>query len=251
MTKLSVLITTYNESDQIEAALQSVLWADEILVVDSFSTDDTPDKVRNYPARLVQRAYIGPADQKNWGLTQVTNDWVLILDADETVPPALAKEIQDVLNSHTGADAFWIPRLNHFMGQPIRYSGWQNDKVIRLVRKAKCRYNDLQVHEEIETANIRVGKLRNQLIHFTFKNARHYLDKLVRYGEWSARDKSAGMSKAVTLYHLAVKPFVRFVKHYFFQRGFLDGKIGFVVCSLLAWSVFLRYYFMMNQEDKR
>lgn len=246
--KLSVLITTYNESDQIEDTLKSVLWADEIVVVDSFSTDDTIEKVRQYPVQLVQRPYTGPADQKNWGLTQVKHDWVLILDADETVPPALAREIQELLIRVTDKDAYRIPRLNHFMGKPIRYSGWQNDSVIRLVRKDKCRYNSLQVHEEIDTQNILVGKLKNQLIHYTFKNARHYLDKLIRYSEWSAQDKSAGKSGKVNLYHLAIKPFVRFIKHYFLQLGFLDGKTGFVVCSLMAWSVFLRYYFMLNKK---
>lgn len=248
--KLSVLITTYNESDQIEDTLKSVLWADEIVVVDSFSTDNTPEIVKKYPVRLLQRAYSGPADQKNWGLEQVTFDWTLILDADEVVPPELTAEIQGILSKGTSSDAFRIPRLNHFMNQPIRYSGWQNDSVIRLVRKDKCRYNDLQVHEEIDTDNIQVGKLKKQLIHYTFKNARHYLDKLIRYSEWSAQDKSAGKSGKVTLFHLALKPLVRFIKHYFLQMGFLDGKTGFVVCSLMAWSVFLRYYFMLNRNQK-
>lgn len=248
--KLSILITTYNESDQIAATLKSVLWADEIVVVDSFSNDNTPEIVKQYPVRLLQRTYTGPAEQKNWGLGQVTHDWVLILDADEVVPPELTAEIKAILDKGTPIDAFRIPRLNHFMNQPIRYSGWQNDSVIRLVRKDKCRYNNLQVHEEIETQHIRVGKLNKQLIHYTFKNARHYLDKLIRYSEWSAQDKSAGKTGKVTLYHLALKPLVRLIKHYFFQLGFLDGKTGFVVCSLMAWSVFLRYYFMMNRKEE-
>ncbi len=249
--KISVLITTFNEADQIVAALTSVRWADEILVVDSFSTDGTPDTVRQFPATLVQRPYAGPADQKNWGLDQLAHDWVLILDADEIVTPELDREIHDILSGSPAFDAYRIPRQNYFMGKRIRFSGWQNDSVIRLIRRDVCRYNDLQVHEEIDTRYIRVGKLAHPLMHYTYKNARHYLDKIVRYSEWSAMDMQKKGRSRVTWFPLVVKPLARFLKHFVLQLGFLDGKAGFTISALSAWSVFLRYYFLRSHPEKK
>ena len=241
MKKLSVIIPTFNESDNIRGVLESVNWADEIMVVDSFSTDDTLEIAKAYTDFTVQRKYTGPADQKNWAIPQVSHEWILLLDADERVTPALKEEIQGWLQKdEIPFDAFWIGRQNHFMGKKIRYSGWQGDAVVRFFRRDVCRYNNKQVHEEIITEGIRVSRLKAKMEHYTFKSTDHFLAKMQRYADWSAQDHLAKTPK-VTYFHLFFKPFFRFLKHFVFQKGFLDGKVGLIISVIMAWGVFLRY----------
>ncbi len=244
---LTVIITTFNEALHIGDLLDNIRWADEIIVVDSFSTDDTAGIAKKQGAIVHQRAYKGPADQKNWAIQQASNEWILLLDADERVTPALKKEVQRLLkqpNPHI--DAYWIPRQNYFLGKKIKYSGWQGDKVIRFF-KSSCRYNDKQVHEEIETKGINVGQLKGKLEHFTYRNMEHFLDKMRRYARWSALDYEA-KTKRVGLFHLWVKPGFRFIKHYFIKGGFRDGKAGFIISVVMAWGVFLRYVFIKEKR---
>lgn len=241
MQKLSVIIPTFNETHNIQAVLESVSWADEIMVVDSFSSDDTVQIAKGFTDFVVQRQYTGPADQKNWAIPQVKHEWILLLDADERVTPALKAEIQDWLHKdRIPYDAFWIGRQNYFMGKKIRYSGWQGDAVVRFFRRDVCRYNDKQVHEEIITEGIRVSKLKAKMEHFTFKDSDHFLEKMHRYADWSAQDHLAKTPK-VTYFHLFFKPLFRFLKHFIFQKGVLDGKVGLIISVIMAWGVFLRY----------
>lgn len=247
MRSLSVIITTFNEEHNIEGVLESVRWADDILIVDSFSTDRTLELARKFQVRILQRKYQGPADQKNWAIPQARSEWILLLDADERVTPALKKEVQQILGQpEISFDAFWIGRQNFFMGKKIRFSGWQGDAVIRLFRRDLCRYNDQQVHEEIITQGIRVGRLKNKMEHYTFKDTGHFLDKMRRYARWSAQDHS-DRTRRVTFFHLYFKPLLRFLKHYIWQGGFLDGQVGFIISRIMAWGVFLRYLYMKEQ----
>ncbi len=250
MQAITVIITTFNEADNIAGVLASADWADEIIVVDSFSTDNTVELARQHPkVRLLQRAYSGPADQKNWAIPQAKHPWVLLLDADERVTPELRQEIEQWLNQEDPPfDAFWIGRNNHFMGRRVRYSGWQGDAVVRFFRRDVCRYDDKQVHEEIVTEGLRIARLNHKMEHYTFKNAAHFLDKINRYAVWSAQDHAAKTPR-VTLFHLFIKPLFRFFKHFVLQRGFLDGRTGFVVCAILAWSVFLRYLYLLEKQS--
>lgn len=244
MRSLSVIITTFNEEHNIEGVLESIRWADDILIVDSFSTDRTLELARKFQVRVVQRAYQGPADQKNWAISQARNEWILLLDADERVTPALKKEVQQILGQpEISLDAFWIGRQNFFMDRKVRFSGWQGDAVIRLFRRDLCRYNDQQVHEEIITQGIRVGRLKNKMEHYTFKDTGHFLDKMRRYARWSAQDHF-DKTRRVTFFHLYFKPLLRFLKHYIWQGGFLDGQVGFIISRIMAWGVFLRYLYM-------
>jgi glycosyltransferase involved in cell wall biosynthesis len=246
MQALSVIITTYNESTNIREAMASVKWADEIIVVDSYSTDGTPDIAEKLGATVYERSYSGPADQKNWAIPKAKHEWVLLLDADERLPEKLTREIQSVLeNPDTPYDCFWIPRQNFFLGRKVNYSGWGGDAVVRLIRRDVCRYDEKQVHEEIVTEGLRSGKLKNKLLHYTFKDSGQYLDKIRRYGEWSALDHFEKTPR-VTYYHLFVKPLYRFFKHFVIQRGFLDGRVGFIVSTIMAWGVFLRYLRIME-----
>ena len=249
--KLSVLITTYNEAENIEGVLGSVAnWVDEIIIVDSFSTDDTVALAKAFDVKILQRKYVSPADQKNWIIPQAANDWILILDADERVTPKLKTEIVTLLQEQPSKDAYWIPRQSFFMGKKVRYSGWQGDAVIRLIKRDKCRYDDVQVHEEIKTDRIEVGRLKNKLEHYTYKDLDHFLAKMQRYSDWSAQDHFKKTPK-VTFFHLYLKPFFRFIKHYIFQLGFLDGKVGFIISAIMAWGVFLRYVKIQEIRSKK
>ncbi len=248
MHSLSVIITTFNEEANIQGVLESVAWADEVIVVDSFSTDRTVEIARQYTRRVMQREYTGPAEQKNWAIPQASHEWILLLDADERAPEKLKLEIQKYLNQeNVPYDAFWIGRRNFFMGKEVHYSGWQGDAVVRFFRRDLCRYNDKQVHEEIITEGLRVGRLKNKLLHYTYRDMEHFLAKMRRYARWSAQDHS-GKTRRVTAFHLVFKPFFRFLKHYVFQLGFLDGKVGLVVSAVMAWGVFLRYVNLMEQK---
>lgn len=239
MEKVTAIIPTFNEEINIEKAIKSVLWADEILIVDSFSTDKTVEIARKYTDKILIHDYINSATQKNWAIPQATHPWIFLLDADERATVELEKEIKSILEKGTRMSAFWVRRKNYFMGKRLRFSGWQNDSVIRLFKREDCRYQDLKVHSEIETTG-KIGKLQNKLVHNTYKNLGKTLVKLNRYSTWAAYDRADKIPR-VTFYHIFIKPFWRFFKHYFIQLGILDGKRGLTVCVLESYFVFLRY----------
>ncbi len=242
--ELTVIITTYNEAENIAAALLSVIdWVTDIRVVDSFSTDGTFELVKNnfQEVKCVQRKYSGPAEQKNWAIPQATTEWILLMDADERVTVSLRNEIEMLLKRKDDLiNCYWIGFTHFFLGKQIRYSGWQNDKTIRLIERDKCRYNNNQVHEEIDFTHLKVGFLKNKFDHYTFRNISHFLQKQIRYAEWSALDYENKTSR-ITYYHLWLKPIFRFCKHFIFKLGFLDGKAGFIISTISAYSVFIRY----------
>ena len=249
MRPLSIIVTTFNEADIIARCLDAVRdWSDDLTVVDSYSTDGTAEYLRQRPGvRLVQRAYQGPADQKNWAIARAAHEWILLLDADEVVTPALRTEIEEMLRGPELLDAYWIGRDNHFMGRRIYHSGWAGDKVVRLFHRDRARYDAKQVHEEIVLDGLRVGRLRGRLLHYTFKDLDHFLDKTRRYARWSARDH-ADRTPRIGLYHLLVKPVYRFCKHYLLGGGFRDGREGLIISYVLAYGVFLRYAYLLAER---
>ncbi len=247
---VSVIITTYNEEANIADCLESVLWADEILVVDSFSTDRTLELARPYPVKLLQREYFGSAAQKNWSLDQVKNDWVLILDADERVTPELAAEIEQIMVGEPGFHGFYIRRENVMLGRVIRHSGWSTDKVIRLFDRAKGRYPNRRVHADLEIEGV-VPTLKNTLVHYTYRSFTQYFQKVLNYAEWGAAQGFREGRKA-GLVEVGFRPLWRFFRTYVLQLGFLDGLHGLAVCGLQATGTFLKYMRMWeyNVRDK-
>ena len=248
MQKLTAIIPTKNEEHNIEAVLQSVSFADEIMVVDSFSTDRTVELAKKYTDCIKQREYRYSASQKNWVIPQATHEWILLVDSDERVTPELQAEIQAILKKGTKKVAFWIYRQNHFMGKPIKHSGWQTDRVVRLFKRDQCRYEDKFVHAEIITDG-KVGKLKNRLLHYTYTDLKTYMAKMDQYTTWSANDKVNSVKK-VTYFHLAIKPLYRFFSHYILRLGILDGKQGFIISAFSAYSVFMRYIKIMRLKEK-
>lgn len=241
--RITALLPVCNEQANIEACLQSVAWADEVFVVDSFSTDETPEIARRHGAHVIQHEYINSATQKNWAIPQATHPWVLIVDADERVTPELRDEILEILARDARGehvhDGYRIHRLNHFLGRAVRYCGWQNDHCLRLFRRDKGRYQQREVHADM-IIDGSVGWLRGRLLHYTFASFEQYMRKFDRYTTWAAGDRDR-ITGTVRWYHLTLRPAGRFFKQYVLKRGFLDGKVGLILCVLASFSVFMKY----------
>jgi glycosyltransferase involved in cell wall biosynthesis len=241
MEKLTAIIPVYNEEGNLDDCLRALTWADEILVVDSFSRDGTLSIARRYTDRILQHEYVNSATQKNWTIPQARHDWVLIVDADERVTDALREEVRRVLSTTGGpaCDGYRIHRQTYFWGKPIRYCGWQNDRVLRLFNRHKGRYEEKEVHADVVVSG-KTGELRSPLIHYTYRDFDQYFAKFQRYTDWGAAELQKRRVKA-RWYHLLLHPVFRFFRMYVLQRGFLDGLHGLVLCLLASFSVFTKY----------
>ncbi|SCX89482.1 Glycosyltransferase involved in cell wall bisynthesis [Nonlabens sp. Hel1_33_55] len=239
--KISAIVPCFNEAHNIVEVLKTVEFCDEVILVDSNSTDNTVELAQPYIDKLLVREYIHSASQKNWAIPQAKNEWILLVDSDERVTPALKEEIITLFENidnqpHVG---YWIGRLNFFMGKQVRYSGWRNDKVIRFFKKSKCRYADKHVHSEI-VADGTVGFLKNKLTHYKYVGMDAHIKKLQRYASHQAKDYDEKTGK-ITGFHIIIKPLWSFTKHYFIQLGFLDGFVGLTIAYLRGYMVFMRY----------
>ena len=239
MTRLSVIVITKNEAANIEACLRSVPFADQIVVLDSGSTDDTVRIARSLGADVsISHDWQGFGIQKNRALALVNSDWVLSLDADERLSPELQTEIRAVLDAPR-FDAYSIPRLSSFCGQYMHHSGWYPDRVTRLFRRQAARFSDDLVHERIVTSSV-VGKLRAELLHESYRNFEAVLDKANRYSSAGAqsllnRGKTASLGTALGHGLWA------FFRTYFLRLGFLDGRMGLVLAISIAEGTYYRY----------
>ncbi len=237
---VSAIVTTFNEERHIAGCLESLLWCDEILVVDSFSTDRTPEIVRGFAkARLVQRTYFGSAAQKNWAMAQVAHDWILIFDADERCTPALQREIEELLARGPEANAYTIRRRVHFLDQVIRFSGWQHDQVVRLVRKGTARYPNRRVHADMITRGP-APLLRSAMEHYMTDSLDEYVRRIEKYSFWGAAQnwKEGRRAGFAEIFGRSVW---RFLRTYLFQLGVLDGMHGLVFCMLQAYGTYLKW----------
>jgi glycosyltransferase involved in cell wall biosynthesis len=237
---VSAIVTTFNEERHIAGCLESLLWCDEVLVVDSFSTDRTPEIVRGFErARCVQRTYYGSASQKNWAMEQVAHDWILIFDADERCTPALQREIEALLAAGPANHAYTIRRRVHFLDRVIRFSGWQHDQVVRLVRKGTARYPNRRVHADMITRGP-APLLRNPMEHFMTDSLDEYVRRIEKYSFWGAAQnwKEGRRAGFVEVFG---RPVWRFLRTYVFQLGVLDGMHGLVFCMLQAYGTYLKW----------
>jgi glycosyltransferase involved in cell wall biosynthesis len=238
--KISVVVTTFNEEKHIAECLESLLWADEILVVDSYSTDHTPEIIRGYPAAtLRQRTYFGSAAQKNWAMDQCQHDWILIFDADERCTPELRKEIEELLASGPKFEAYTIRRTVFFLGKRIRFSGWQHDQVIRLLKKGAGRYPNRRVHADMKTRGP-APLLKAQMDHYMVEDFYKYALRLAKYGQWGASQAFREGKRSGPVEVLGRSAW-RFFRTYFLQLGIFDGMMGLVFCLLQAYATYLKW----------
>jgi len=236
---LTVIVPTYNEEATLRECLESVRFADEVVVVDSFSTDRTLTIARELGARVLQHEYVYSARQKNWAIPQAAHEWILLVDSDERVTPALRDEILELLRGAPGHDGYWIRRVNHFLGRRIRRCGWGTDKVIRLFRRDVARYQDREVHAEIDLPGP-LPILQQPLEHHSFRSFGQYFRKLQLYSEWGAAQLYKEGRRAGAPAILG-RPVARFLKMYVVRLGFLEGLHGLVLSMLGAFTVYLKY----------
>jgi glycosyltransferase involved in cell wall biosynthesis len=238
MQKLSVIIPCFNEEEMIAQCLESVKFADEILVVDSFSTDRTVEIARPCAARVLQHEYVNSATQKNWAIPQANHAWVLIVDSDEQVTAELAGEIQRILENPQ-YDGYWIRRRNFFLGKEIKNGSWRNDKVLRLFRRDLASYEDKHVHAEIELRG-QAGCCQERILHYSFRSLDDHLRKVGRYTSWGALNARDGGLRG-TGWRIFGHSAGHFLKSYFVKLGFLDGTEGLIIAMMEATASFLKY----------
>jgi glycosyltransferase involved in cell wall biosynthesis len=236
--RLSVTVIAWNEEERLRGCLESVAWADEIVVVDAESTDKTAALARDFTDRVWVRPWPGFATQKNFALAQATGDWVLSLDADERVTPDLADRIRAILAADGPADGYSVPRRNIFWGAWVRHGGLYPDYQLRLFRRGAGRFVDDAVHESVRVDG-RVEVLGEALLHQSYRDLEDFVRRSNRYSTLAAQDW-VRRGRGVSLAALIMKPLGRFLSMYIVQRGFLDGWRGLVLAVLYAEYVFLR-----------
>lgn len=246
MTKLTVTVITLNEAANIEACLASVKWADELLVVDSHSTDDTVTRAKTAGARVIVRDWPGYAAQKNFAAGEAAHDWILSVDADERVTPDLAEEIRNLLSGSPEPPGFRIPRMTWHLGRWIRTTDWYPDYQLRLYDRRRARWKAKRVHESVE-ADGQPGQLAHDLKHLAYRDISHHYQTMDRYTTLAA-DEMFDNGRRATFTDLTVHPWAAFVRNYVLRRGFRDGRAGFIISVMNAYYVFMKFAKLWARE---
>ncbi len=240
--KVTALLITFNEASNIDAVLENISFADEIIIIDSFSTDGTVEKIKEHAnVKLIQRPFKNYTDQKSFAMDQASNDWVLFMDADERLTDTLKNEILKTINTERLEPvAFMFLRTFMFKNKVLRFSGWQSDKNYRLFRKSKVYFDEGRIVHETLVVNGKSGIMRNNLIHYSYSDYENYKGKMVKYGQMKAIEEHQKNKKAYP-YHFVFRPLYKFFNHYILRLGILDGRKGITICYLNALGVYSRY----------
>lgn len=237
--KLTVTVITRDEARHIAAALESVTWADETIVVDSGSTDDTVAIARRLATRVEVRDWPGYGAQKNYAAGLASHDWILSLDADERVTPALAAEIRALLDRGPDRGGYRVPRVTWHLGRWIRSTDWYPDCQLRLYDRRAARWDDRRVHESLRLDGP-PGRLRHELQHYAYRDISHHLATIDRYTTLAA-EQWAAEGRRTSALEVALQPPFAFLRNYLLRRGVLDGAPGLIVSVLNAYYVFLKF----------
>ena len=238
---VTALIHTLNEIENIEECIRSVEWADEIYLLDSFSTDGTIELVRaKFPrVRIEQREYLGAAAQKNYGIDRCANDWIFVIDADERVTPELRAEMLRTLEGPLDVWAYSVGRRNFMLGEEVRYSGLQRDRVTRLFHRKHARYPNRRVHADL-LVDGPTGRLAEKMIHYYIRSFDHMIAKMTRYANWGAAQMFID-GKTTGAWGVFSHTFGRFVRDYLLNAGFLDGTRGLISVGMHVYYTFWKY----------
>ena len=239
MPRVSVTVITLNEATHIGPCLDSVGWADEILVVDSGSTDETVAIARARGARVIEREWPGYSAQKNFAADQAAHDWILSLDADERATAELAAEIRALLQSDPPAAGYRLPRVTWHLGRWIRTTDWYPDYQLRLYDRRRARWKPKPVHESVECDGP-PGYLRSDLQHYAYRDISHHHQTMDRYTTLAAEEMH-GAGRRASMLDLTLHPWAAFVRNYVLRRGVLDGAPGFIISVMNAYYVFLKF----------
>jgi len=251
VTPLSVTIITKNEAANIAAALQSVSWADETIVLDAESSDDTVTIARTYATRVVVRPWQGYGDQKNYAASLATHDWILSIDADERITPALADEIRRTLERKPAERGFQLSRVTYHLGRWIRSTDWYPDYQLRLYDRRHARWNDRHVHESV-TVDGHAGRLQGELHHFPYRDLSHHLQTIDRYTTLAARQMHEDGRRARFL-SLLFHPPLAFLRNYILRLGIRDGLPGLAISFVNSYYVMLKLakLWELQRRDRR
>ncbi|MDA3885286.1 MAG: glycosyltransferase family 2 protein [Candidatus Delongbacteria bacterium] len=237
--KLSVAIITKNEENNIARCLNSVSWADEIVVVDSGSTDKTVDICEKHSCKIITTDWLGFAKTKQFAVDNCSNDWVLVLDADEEITEPLKIKIELILQNPKFS-GYRIKRSSFYLGKLIKHCGWDKDYTLRLFDKNKGKFNEKLVHESIIIKNGKIGIIEEVMLHYTYPTVDLHYAKMEMYSELGAKTlfnkgRRSGISNAV------IRGALKFIKMYIVKLGFLDGKTGFILSINSSYGVYLKY----------
>ncbi|MDX2196225.1 MAG: glycosyltransferase family 2 protein [Cytophagales bacterium] len=242
--KISVIIITLNEEKNIAKCLESISWADEIILVDTGSTDETLQIAQKYhKIKIFNIEWMGFAGSKKYALSQTSNDWILWVDADEEIPFELKKEIMALPLSETKMFAYQMPRKTYFMGEWVRYSDWYPGYVTRLFNKNYVDFNNMALHEHVECPQGKLGTLKADIIHYSYQNVFQYFDKLNKYGLDGAK-ALIQRKKRFNVFMMLASPTAAFIKYYFLKLGFLDGIKGLIIALGSSYSRFVKYVYL-------
>ena len=239
MGKLSVAIITHNEESNIRDALESIKWADEIVVIDSFSTDRTVEICREYTDKVYSFEWAGFSEQKNKAVSMTTQPWVFVLDSDERVTAGLKEEIIDVVRSVSSVDGYYIPRKNFFGRRWIRHGGWWPDYTLRLFKRGKGSFEKREVHEVIKV-NGSTGYFKNPMEHYTYKDINDYLKRMQTYSDLAAKEMYQKGRRA-NIFDIIIRPPATFFRMFFLQMGILDGIYGIILACLYSVYDYKKY----------
>ncbi len=240
--KLSVTIITQNEEANIRRTLESVQWADEIILLDSGSTDRTVGICREFTDRVFHQDWLGFGKQKNAAIDKATGDWVLSLDADEPVEKELAAEIRTIMTSPDPNDGYRVPRKTFFLGKWIKHGGWYPDHNLRLFQKGKGRFEERAVHEAVKV-NGTVGTTRHAILHYAYPDLASYLASINKYSSLAVEvmAEKGIPARRTTWLNIVFRPLFTFLFKYVIRLGFLDGKHGLMINLFHAYYVFAKY----------
>jgi glycosyltransferase involved in cell wall biosynthesis len=242
MDTLSVVILTKNEEGRIRGCLENVKWADEIIIVDDCSADRTVEICREYTDKIFRRKMDGFSQQRDFGAGKASGTWILRLDADEVVTPALLEEILGVLKSGTDCDAFTVYRANFYLGKRIRYCGWCL-RIIMLLRKGKCNYDGRMVHEEV-VVHGKIGHLNNEIWHYSYEKLSDHFAKMDMYTSYDTEElwrKGVRLHVFNYPFYFFIKPILIFFRKYIAMQGFREGVRGVFISAVTAFIVFMNY----------
>ncbi|MGD9898694.1 MAG: glycosyltransferase family 2 protein [Calditrichaceae bacterium] len=239
MEKLSIVIITKNEESNIGRCLKSVRWADEIVVIDSGSTDRTLEICRDYSCVITSSEWLGFGRTKQLAAATASNHWLFSIDADEEMTTELANKIREILSGNVQKNGYRIRRMSFYLGKLIRHSGWNRDYPLRLFNRKHGTFNEKDVHESVEIDGD-IGNLNEPLLHYTYPTISSHLIKMDRYTSIGA-DVLYQKGKKVTIAGAIIRGIVKFIKMYIIQGGIMDGREGFVLALNSAYGVYLKY----------
>ncbi len=237
--KISAAIITLNEEKNIKRCIDSLDFVDEVVVVDSLSSDQTCDIVRSLGAKVIDQKFLGHIEQKQLAVDSCSNDWILSLDADEEVSKELKESILEVINNTPTYDAYEMNRVSFHLGRWIRHGGWYPDRKTRLFNRQKAHWGGYNPHDKV-IVDGSIGRLNGDLMHYVFKDLRHNIDTNNSYSSIMAEDLYKS-GKKFSYVKLFLKPLGKFLETYIYKKGFLDGMPGFIIAVGAAYSMFLKF----------